>query len=240
MMDAGMNAKPARILVVEDEPDMAMGLRDNLQFDGYEVLIASDGEEGLAMAQSDSPSLVLLDVMLPKLNGFEVCQRLRESGFQSPILMLTARGQEMDKVRGLELGADDYITKPFGVRELLARIKASLRRHDLSMSSSPRSGPEELRIGTATISFAKCQIRRGRKSYPMGHYESEILRIMAARQGEVIDRGALLKEIWGVDNEPMNRSVDNHVVSLRRKIENDPTKPKHIVTVHGFGYKLVT
>lgn len=234
-----MNSDPARILVVEDEPDMAMGLRDNLQFEGYEVLIASDGEVGLAMAQGDRPSLVLLDVMLPKLDGFEVCQRLRESGFRAPILMLTARGQEIDKVRGLELGADDYITKPFGVRELLARIKAALRRHEISVSS-PRPVTEEIHIGSATVSFAKSQIRRGRKSYPMGHYESEILRIMAAKQGEVIERGALLKEIWGLENEPMNRSVDNHVVSLRRKIENDPTHPKHIVTVHGFGYKLVT
>ncbi len=232
-----MNDNP-KILVVEDEPDMAMGLRDNLQFEGYDVIMAHDGEAGLDLALKEKPVLVLLDVMMPKLDGFEVCRLLRENLFRSPILMLTARGQEIDKVRGLELGADDYITKPFGVRELLARIKAALRRNE--MSQSQEAVTSELQIGTAIVSFENNMITRGKEKHPMGHYEGEILKMMLDQKGDVIDRGTLLKEIWGLENEPMNRSVDNHIVSLRRKLEEDPTKPEHIITVHGFGYKLVT
>lgn len=226
-----------RILVVEDEPDMAMGLRDNLQFEGYEVLLAHDGEVGLELALKEQPVLVLLDVMMPGLDGFEVCRRLRENQFRSPILMLTARGQEIDKVRGLELGADDYITKPFGVRELLARIKAALRRN--AMIREDPASLTEIQIGSALVSFEHNLITRGRKKHPLGHYESEILRCMIEKEGQVIDRATLLREIWGLENEPMNRSVDNHIVSLRRKLEKDPSHPEHIITVHGFGYKLV-
>jgi len=228
--------KIAKILVIEDEPDMAMGLRDNLQFEGYQVAVAPDGEHGIAQALQIRPQIILLDVMLPGLDGFEVCQRLRRRGIKSPILMLTARGQEIDKVRGLELGADDYITKPFGVRELLARIKAALRRW------RQEDGPEtarEVQIGTARVSFLEGRVVRGKKETPLGHYEAEILRILLAEPGEVVDRAKILAHVWGLENEPMNRSVDNHIVSLRRKIEENPGKPRHILTVHGFGYKFV-
>jgi DNA-binding response OmpR family regulator len=216
---------------------MAMGLRDNLQFEGYQVQVISDGAKAVKWILEEKPALVLLDVMLPGMDGFKVCQLLRESGFSSPILMLTARGQEIDKVRGLELGADDYITKPFGVRELLARIKAALRR--FKPPSTAHLEDAEIDLDGIKISFSINRITRGRKNIPMGHFESEILKMLISRSGEIIDRVTMLKEIWGLENEPMNRSVDNHIVSLRRKIETNPAKPKHILTVHGFGYKFV-
>ncbi len=224
------------ILIIEDDPDMAMGVRDNLQFEGYQVEVASSGEEGLKTALAIRPQLILLDVMLPGIDGFEVCRRLRSKGIKAPILMLTARGQEIDKVRGLELGADDYITKPFGVRELLARIKAALRRIP---SEKEQEIPGEMRIGSVQISFLTGKVLRGRREIPLGHYESEILRMLVSETGQVVERARILSEIWGLGNEPNNRSVDNHVVSLRRKIEEDPTDPRHILTVHGFGYKFV-
>ncbi len=226
----------SKVLIVEDEPDMAMGLRDNLQFEGYEVTVAADGEEGIRSALQVRPHLILLDVMLPGMDGFEVCRLLRAKGIKAPILMLTARGQEIDKVRGLELGADDYITKPFGVRELLARIKAALRRAHASEAEEP---PEEIAIGSARVSFLAGKITRGRRELPLGHYESEILKMLMAEKGRVVDRARILSDVWGLENEPMNRSVDNHIVSLRRKIEDDPADPRHIITVHGFGYKFV-
>ena len=226
----------ARILVIEDEPHMAMGLRDNLQFEGYQVTVCGDGETGLKTAQQIKPQLILLDVMLPGIDGFEVCRRLRDKGVLAPILMLTARGQEIDKVRGLELGADDYIAKPFGVRELLARIKAALRR---SRAQGDPDVPQALAIGSAQISLVHSRVVRGKKEHPLGHYESEILKLLWRERGQVVDRARLLSEVWGLENEPMNRSVDNHIVSLRRKVEADPAKPAHILTVHGFGYKLV-
>jgi DNA-binding response OmpR family regulator len=239
MKDGGdATGAAGRILVVEDDPDMSMGLRDNLQFEGYAVTLAGTGEEGLRLALDVRPQLILLDVMLPGIDGFEVCRRLRAKGIAAPILMLTARGQEIDKVRGLELGADDYITKPFGVRELLARIKAALRRSQIA-EAREEAAPAEVTIGTARVSFLAGTIARGRRELPMGHYESEILRMLMAVPGKVIERSTILLEVWGLENEPMNRSVDNHIVSLRRKIEEDPARPRHIVTVHGFGYKFV-
>jgi DNA-binding response OmpR family regulator len=224
------------ILVIEDEPDMAMGLRDNLEFEGYEVLTAEDGERGLKLALKAEPRCILLDVMLPGMDGFETCRRMRKRGIKAPILMLTARGQEIDKVRGLELGADDYITKPFGVKELVARIRAALRR-----SPPPPSAPKEqvVQIGKAKVCFLTARVLKGKEEIPLGHYESQILRMLYDRAGEVLERENLLSEIWGLENEPMNRSVDNHVVSLRRKIEENPSSPRHLLTVHGFGYKLV-
>ena len=227
--------KGARILVVEDEPDMAMGLRDNLQFEGYQVETAPDGEKGLDAAARIRPHLILLDVMLPGIDGFEVCRRLRARGVKAPILMLTARGQEIDKVRGLELGADDYITKPFGVRELLARIKAALRR---ARDDDAPEAVAEAAIGTVKVNFVAGKIIRGRKEFALGYYEAEIIKMLVAAPGQVIDRARILSAVWGLENEPMNRSVDNHIVSLRRKIEEDPAKPRHILTVHGFGYKF--
>jgi DNA-binding response OmpR family regulator len=226
----------AKILVIEDEPDMAMGLRDNLEFEGYKVVTTASGEEGIDIARRESPHCILLDVMLPGIDGFEVCRRMRQGGVRVPILMLTARGQEIDKVRGLELGADDYITKPFGVKELAARIHAALRR---SNGGTQQLSLEEVRIGRARICFTTGRVIRGKKELPLGHYESQILRMLYDRPGQVLSRKELLAEIWGLENEPMNRSVDNHIVSLRRKLEDNPSAPKHLLTVHGFGYKLV-
>ena len=225
-----------KVLIVEDEPDMAMGIKDNLEFEGYEVLTAGTGEAALEILQKENPACVLLDIMLPGIDGFETCQRMRRGGFRSPIVMLTARGQEIDKVRGLELGADDYITKPFGLRELLARIHAVLRRADYQAA---RKVPDEIKVGKSLVCFSKGRVVRGRKEVTLGYYESEILKTLYEKQGQVVERKDILSEIWGLDNEPMNRSVDNHVVSLRRKIEEDAREPRHLLTVHGFGYKLV-
>jgi len=222
----------AVILIVEDEPDMAMGLRDNLQFEGYEVIQAADGEEGVRRCLEDHPDLLLLDIMLPKLDGFEVCKRVREAGKTIPILMLTARGQEIDVVRGLELGADDYITKPFGVRELLARLKAALRRRDAS-----QAGQRVIQIGAARVDLSKGSVTREDAVFSLGHYESEILKMLVERAEHPVPRSELLDAIWGGDAFPTDRSVDNHIVSLRRKIEVDPKHPQHILTVHGIGYK---
>lgn len=229
-------APKAKILIVEDEPDMAMGLRDNLVFEGYEVLTAPTGEKGLELAKEAKPECILLDIMLPGIDGYETCSRLRRQGNRCPIIMLTARGQEIDKVRGLELGADDYVTKPFGLKELLARIRAVLRR---AAASEVRKVPESVEIGKVSVDLVSGRARRGRKETHLGYYEVEILKMLLKGTGEVVDRRDILREIWGLENEPFNRSVDNHIVSLRRKIEDDPSRPRHLLTVHGIGYKLV-
>ena len=226
----------AKILVIEDEPDMAMGLRDNLEFEGYEVITAASGEDGIELAATEVPHCLLLDIMLPGIDGFETCRRLRKKGLRAPILMLTARGQEVDKVRGLELGADDYITKPFGLKELVARIRAALRRYDPDGGSGT---VQDVRLGDSTLDFNRSLILRDGDEISLGHYETQILRMLWDCEGQVVSRVDLLKEIWGLENEPMNRSVDNHVVSLRRKIESNPSSPRHLLTVHGVGYKLV-
>jgi DNA-binding response OmpR family regulator len=223
-----------RILVIEDDAAMAAGLRDNLQFEGHQVAIAASGEEGLKSAAKHRPDLVLLDVMLPKMDGFEVCRQLREAGVMVPILMLTARSEEIDVVRGLELGADDYVTKPFGVRELLARISAILRR-----SSGVASRSRVLQIGKATIDLGKGRVTRGKESHVLGFYEIEILRMLTDRPEQNVSRADLLNAIWGLEAYPTNRTVDNHMVSIRRKIEEDAHHPVHLVTVHGIGYKFI-
>jgi DNA-binding response OmpR family regulator len=223
-----------RILVVEDDAAMATGLRDNLQFEGHQVDIAGSGEEALQAVAKSCPDLILLDVMLPKMDGFEVCRRLRGEGVGVPILMLTARGQELDKVRGLELGADDYITKPFGVRELLARISASMRR-----AGGRTTRGRVIKIGQATVDLGKGRVTRGGETAVLGHFEIEILRMLTDRPEQPVKRAELLDAIWGLDAYPTNRTVDNHIVSIRRKIEPDPRRPVHIVTVHSIGYKFV-
>jgi two-component system alkaline phosphatase synthesis response regulator PhoP len=223
-----------RILVVEDEPDMLMGLQDNLQFEGYKVVTAKDGQEALDKVNDARPDLILLDIMLPKLNGYEVCKQLRQRGVQTPIIMLTAKSQEVDKIVGLELGADDYSTKPFSIRELLARIKAVLRR--------PRRPPQRIdtyQFGHVKVDFRKSiAIKRG-ATIELSHYEAEILRVLITNKGEPISRNRLLDEVWGYELYPTTRTIDNHVVKLRQKVEDDPHNPVHIVTVHGMGYKFV-
>ncbi len=224
----------ARILIAEDEADMAMGLRDNLQFEGYEVIVAIDGEAALEAATTQNPDLVLLDIMMPKLDGLEVCKRIRQAGYIIPILMLTAKGQEIDVVRGLEVGADDYITKPFSIRELLARIKAALRRTGAGKGLS-----RVFSIGEATVDLVKGRVERGAEVYNLGHFELEILKMLIENAEKPVERNKLLDVIWGLEGFPATRTVDNHIVSLRRKIEPDPKHPRHIVTVHSIGYRFL-
>ena len=224
----------ARILVADDEADMVMGLRDNLEFEGYEVLIAEDGEAALTAATQQSPDLILLDVMMPKMDGLEVCRRVRQAGFTVPILMLTAKGQEIDVVRGLEAGADDYVTKPFSIRELVARIKAALRRTGAGKGLS-----RILRVGEATVDLVKGKVERGEYTAHLGHFELEILKMLVESAEVPVERNKILDVIWGLEGFPANRTVDNHIVSLRRKLEPDPKHPRHIVTVHSIGYKFL-
>ena len=223
-----------RILIAEDEQDMAAGLRDNLQFEGYEVLVAHDGENALRLATGNNPDLVLLDIMMPKLDGLEVCKRIRQAGFTIPILMLTAKSQEIDIVKGLEVGADDYITKPFSVREMLARVKAALRR-----TGAGRGLSRTLQIGQTTVDLVKGHVQRGAETHTLGHFELEILKMLVENAEKPVDRNKLLDVIWGLEGFPITRTVDNHIVSLRRKIETDAKHPRHIITVHSIGYKFV-
>ena len=223
-----------RILVAEDEPAMAMGLRDNLQFEGFEVIEASDGEQAWNLVNSDRPDLILLDVMMPKMDGLEVCTRVREAGFTTPILMLTAKSQELDIIRGLEAGADDYVVKPFAIRELLARIRAALRR-----TVGGGAVSKIVRIGDVTADLVTGKVERDGQTFSMGHFEIEILKMLLENAEQAVERNDILDKIWGLEACSTNRTVDNHIVSLRRKIEADAKNPKHIVTVHSIGYKFV-
>ena len=225
-----------RILIVEDEPHMQRGLKDNLEFEGYTVDVAGDGEAGLERILHESYDLVLLDVMLPKLSGFDVCRRARREGAATPIIMLTAKGEEIDKVLGLELGADDYVTKPFSLRELLARVKAVLRR---------RPEPVGAGAGTVTIGALEVVFDRYEAHAPDGtdvamtHLEFEVLRYLVEHAHETVTREQLLSDVWGYEAQPTTRTVDNFILKLRQKLEADPAHPRHILTVHGVGYKYV-
>ncbi|MCH8805846.1 MAG: response regulator transcription factor [Planctomycetes bacterium] len=226
----------AHIVIVEDEPDLAAGLRDNLEFEKHTVVHAATGQEGVEAVSKQETDLVLLDIMLPDIDGFEVCRRLRASGYTMPIIILSAKGQELDKVRGLELGADDYVTKPFGLRELLARINAALRRADRPETETLRS---QFTIGERRIDLVRQKVETPDGELPLGYYESEILRILHEHVGEAVPRNELLTRIWGTAVFPADRTVDNHIVSLRRKIEPNPKEPRFILTAHAVGYKLV-
>lgn len=224
-----------RILIIEDEPQMCMGLKDNLEFEGYEVLTAFDGKTGLQLALSEKPDLILLDIMLPLVSGFDVCKDLRNRGVNIPVIMLTARGEETDKVFGLELGADDYITKPFSIRELLSRIKAVLRRTGVSISSCGKH-----LIGKLEVDFEHYTASEKGKPVELSHREFELLKYFVEHTGEAVSREQLLQNVWGYKNGyPDSRTVDNFIVRIRKKIEIEPTKPRHLITVHGFGYKLI-
>jgi DNA-binding response OmpR family regulator len=224
----------SRILVVEDDPAILRGLADNLKFESHEVLTATDGETGYRLIQEKKPELIILDLMLPKLSGYEICRKLREEGVATPILMLTARGEEADRVLGLDLGADDYVAKPFSVRELMARVRALLRR-----AHPPKALPDELRFDDVLVDFRRYEARKGRKTLEMTRKEFGVLRLLASRTGEVITRDDLLNEVWGYENYPTTRTVDNHIALLRSKLEQDPSQPRHLLTVHGVGYKFV-
>lgn len=225
----------AKILIVEDEPAMQLGLKDNLEFEGYEVEIAGDGEKGLEMIRSSSYNLVLLDIMLPKMSGLDVCKKVREEKNKTPIILLTAKGEEIDKVLGLELGADDYVTKPFSLRELLARIKAILRRYQV-----PETDISEARIGRLQVNFIKYIASNENGEVKLSHKEFEILHFLFQHKNEAVSRYNLLEEVWGYDDsQPTTRTVDNFILRLRQQVEKDPKEPHIILTVHGAGYKMV-
>lgn len=223
-----------RILVVDDEPQMLLGLRDNLELEGYEVLTAADGEQGLAKALALRPDLVILDLMLPRKSGLEVCRDLRARANTIPVVMLTARSQDTDKILGLELGADDYLTKPFSIAELLARIRAVLRR-----TAGPVAQPEVCRIGDVDVDFRTHQARRGSERLVLTSREFELLRYFVVHRGDVVTRDQILNEVWGYEEAPTTRTIDNFVAKLRQKIEPQPHQPEHLLTVHGVGYKFV-
>jgi DNA-binding response OmpR family regulator len=226
------------ILAIEDDPAILRGLSDNIRFEGYTVLTASDGETGYHLQRKHKPDLIVLDLMLPRMSGYELCRRLRAEGVTAPILMLTARSEEPDRVLGLDLGADDYVTKPFSVRELMARIRALLRRSQPA-ADGPRSLPDQLRFGDVEMDFPRYEARRDGKSVEMTRKEFAMVRLLAARAGEVVTRDELLNEVWGIESYPSSRTVDNHVAGIRAKLERDPSQPEHIKTVHGVGYKFV-
>ncbi len=218
-----------RILIVEDDPALAKVLKDNLEFEGFEVAHGADGASALSHAKSAAPDLIVLDIMLPDTDGFELCGVIRQSG-RIPVIMLTARGQKADKLRGLDLGADDYITKPFDLEEFLARVRAVLRRS--------RPTIERLVLGRVTIDFRTQRAIRGTRTLHLTHREYEVLQFLAERQGRFVSRHELLREVWGYLDVPTTRSVDHAIARLRKKIESDAGRPRFIHTVHGDGYLL--
>ncbi len=222
-----------KILIVEDEPDMARGLKDILEFEGYQATTAPTGRAGLQALQRDTADCIILDVMLPDLNGYQVCEQIRGQKINAPILMLTAKAQDYDKIRGLEAGADDYLTKPFSVGELLARVMALLRR------SSRYAGDIELiQVGSCLVDVKHFTAKRGNREHSLSHYEVELFKLLAANIDQPVTRDEILDKVWGTDNYPTNRTVDNFIVKLRKKIEVDYRNPKHILTIYGVGYKL--
>jgi len=228
-----MEAKKT-ILVIDDEPHITLGLKDALEFEGFRVVTASNGKDGAQLARQEHPHAILLDLMLPDVNGYQVCEDVRRFDAFVPIIMLTAKSQEADKIRGLDAGADDYVTKPFSVGELVARIRAIFRRANRPSESAT------FNIGKLTVNVAAHTLERaGKQAESLSFYEVELLRMLFERAGQPVSREEILNKIWGVDANPTNRTIDNFIVKLRRKIEKHPDKPEHILTVYGFGYKLV-
>jgi len=227
-----------KLLIVEDDPHIVLGLEEVLKGEGFDVAICNRGDTALDAVGRHRPSLILLDVMLPGLSGYDICRQLRARKVATPILMLTAKGQEIDKVVGLDLGADDYITKPFGVRELLARIHALLRRSQSPTASG--SAPEAtLQIGTAKIDTKTFQIKRGKVTEELTAKELKLLQLFHAHPGEVLSRDRLLNQVWGYNYYGTTRTLDQVIVQLRKKLGDNGSEPKHLITVHGVGYKLV-
>jgi len=222
----------SRILVIEDEAAILRGLADSLRREAYEVFTAADGETGYQLVKEKSPDLLILDLMLPGLSGYEVCRKMRAEGLTTAILMLTARGEEGDRVLGLDLGADDYVTKPFSLRELLARVRALLRR-----AQPARTLIDELRFKDVAIDFRCYEARKGGVALEMTRREFQLLRVLASRPSEVITRAELLDQVWGLESYPTTRTVDNHIAGLRAKLERDPAQPERLLTLRGVGYK---
>lgn len=227
--------KKKKILIIEDEPFIVMGLKDSLEFEGYNVISTDKGKQGVEILQREKPSCIILDLMLPDINGYMVCEEMRKIEPHVPIIILSARSQESDKIRGLEAGADDYVTKPFSIGELLARIKAIFRRLDKQLPQ----GISEIKIGDTIINPQKHILKKGKKEYELGFYELELIKLLFEKEGQPVSRDEILDKIWGIEANPTIRTVDNFIVKLRKKIEEQPDKPKHILTVYGFGYKLI-
>lgn len=225
-----------RILVIEDDPHIRLGLVEALRSEGYEVFECRDGGQALPMIQQTSPGLVLLDVMLPRKSGYEICRELRAAGNSVPVLMLTAKGQEIDKVVGLELGADDYVTKPFGLRELLARVHSLLRRSHPQKTAAPWA--DFLRFGDVEVDTAALRGRRGQTPIAFTPRELAVLALLYRERGNAVSRDRILNEVWGMDYYGTTRTLDQVVVKLRQKIEASPSEPRHLLTVHGLGYRL--
>jgi DNA-binding response OmpR family regulator len=222
------------ILIVEDDPALAMGLCDALEFEGFKVVHAGTGQGGLQQLASARPDCVILDLMLPDINGYQVCEQMRRQDTIVPIIILTARSQEVDKIRGLDAGADDYVTKPFSVGELIARIRAMFRRGARSSATG-----EKLTIGNAVVDTATHSLQCGRETVALSFYEIELLKLLYERAGQPVSRDEILDKVWGQSPNTINRTVDNFVAKLRKKIEPDRDRPRYILTVHGLGYKLV-
>jgi len=224
-----------KILIIEDEPDLVKGLKLNLSDEGFDVDWAVNGVDGLRKAIDEAPDLIILDLMLPEMDGLEVCRRLRQKSINIPVIMLTAKGGEIDKVVGLEIGADDYMTKPFSIRELLARIKARLRHSEREV----KQVPEIYSFGEIEIDFTRFKIKRKGKELDLTSLETDILKYFIIHRGEVVSRDDLLNKIWGYDKYPTTRTIDNHILKLRKKIEDDPSHPRYIISVYGGGYRFI-
>ncbi|MDQ1354837.1 MAG: Response regulator [Acidobacteriota bacterium] len=222
-----------KILIIEDDKTIVEGLEDTLQFHDYETITAGSGKEGLASFQKEKPDLIILDIMLPGVDGFEVCKKIKQSGHDIPIIMLTARSQESDKLLGFELGVDDYVTKPFSVKELVARVGAVLNRSKKSINKE-----DIVVVGKAEINFKNFTVTREGVEYPLSPKEYDILKLLISHPDEVIDRNRVIDVVWGNEYYPSPRTIDNFILKLRGKIEEDPKKPEYILTVHGAGYKF--
>jgi DNA-binding response OmpR family regulator len=224
----------SRVLIVEDDASMAIALRDGFEFEGYNVTVAKDGQSGFRLATEKDLDLIILDVMLPQMSGLDVCKKLRNAGNNIPIILLTARGQEIDKVLGLKTGADDYVTKPFSFMELVARVEALLRR-----TSKHIANLEQFQFGDITLNFKKNEALYGEEMLDLSPREFKILKYFIEHQGEVVTRDQLLDAVWGYDSFPFTRTVDTHIAKLRQKIKEDPANARHIITVHRAGYKFI-
>jgi DNA-binding response OmpR family regulator len=222
-----------RILVIEDEPEMQVMLRDNLRYEGYDVISAETGELGLDLGLTDRPDLVLLDVILPRMSGYSVCQKLRSAGFAAPIIMITARTSEIDRVTGLDFGADDYVGKPFSVSELMARVRAHLRRLERREWE-----PDKVVFGRIVVDLEVGQVLRDSTPIDLSSHEFSLLAYLIRHEGRAVSRDQLLKEVWGYPQLPLTRTVDNFIARVRGKIEEKPHQPRHILTVHGVGYRF--
>lgn len=226
-----------KILIVEDDPGIRRALIDNLNLQGHEVTSASQGKEGFRLGMKESYDLILLDIMLPEMNGYEILEKWREDAIETPVLLISAKGEELDKVKGLELGADDYITKPFQLNELLARVKASLRRYKINIQLQDK-GLSEFRWQNNKIDFESCSVTIGNQKRSLSKREREILRILIENQGKTISRNDIINYAWQSNDQPSTRTIDNLILSIRKKIEDIPSKPKHLISIHGIGYQF--